>query len=58
MKVPAFHGEAGFNAQHAPMGAYFSFTCGHFGTRGGMGVQMGKPAGQDVFVGVKEGGTV
>ncbi|HVX86089.1 MAG TPA: glycoside hydrolase family 52 protein [Phycisphaerae bacterium] len=56
MMVPAFAGNVGFNAQHSPMGAYFSFTCGHFGTRGGMGVEMGKPAEQDIFVGYKEGG--
>jgi hypothetical protein len=53
--VPSFAGNVGFNAHHAPMGAYFTFTCGHFGTRGGMGVQLGKPANQDLFIGIKEG---
>jgi hypothetical protein len=45
----------GFNAQHSPMGAFMSFTCGHFGSRGGIGLQMGQPADQNVFVGLKEG---
>jgi xylan 1,4-beta-xylosidase len=53
--VPAFHGNISFNAQHSPMGAFFSFTCGHFGTRGGMGVQLGRPADQDIYIGVKQG---
>lgn len=51
-----FAGNISFNAQHAPMGAFMSFTCGHFGTRGGIGAQIGKPANQDLFVGVKAGG--
>src|SRR5687767_5745948 len=54
--VPPFHGNISFNAQHAPMGAFMSFTCGHFGTGGGIGVEIGKPAGQNVYVGVKRGG--
>jgi hypothetical protein len=55
MQIPAFHDQVGFNAHHSPMGAYFTFTCGHFGTRGGMGVQLGKPANQDLYIGVKDG---
>ncbi len=46
---------AGFNAQHAPLGAFFSFTCGHPGTPGGLGLEIGQPADQNVFVGVKHG---
>ncbi|HVS70459.1 MAG TPA: glycoside hydrolase family 52 protein [Phycisphaerae bacterium] len=38
------------------MGAFFSFTCGHFATRGGMAAELGKPANQDLFIGIKEGG--
>ena len=34
----------GFNAQHSPMGAFMSFTCGHPGTKGGIGLQIGQPA--------------
>ena len=50
-----FHGNISFNAQHAPMGAFFSFTCGHVGTRGGFGLQLGKPGNQDLYIGVKDG---
>lgn len=53
--VPAFHGNISFNAQHAPIGAFFSFTCGHFGTKGGFGLQVGRPGDQDLFIGVKDG---
>ena len=53
--VPPFHGNISFNAQHAPFGAFFSFTCGHFGTRGGFGLQIGKPGNQDLYIGVKDG---
>lgn len=50
-----FRGNVSFNAQHSPMGAFMSFTCGHFGTRGGVAAQIGKPGNQDLFIGVKEG---
>jgi hypothetical protein len=53
--VPPFHGNINFNAQHSPMGAFMSFTCGHFGTRGGFGLQIGKPGNQDLYIGVKDG---
>ena len=52
---PKFHGNINFNAQHSPMGGFFSFTCGHFGTPGGFGLQIGKPGNQDIYIGVKEG---
>jgi len=45
----------GFNAQHAPMGAFMSFTCGNPGTRGGIGLQIGSPGDQEVFIGVIDG---
>lgn len=54
-KLPPLTGTINFNAQHSPTGAFMSFTCGHFGTRGGIGVQIGKPASQDIFIGVKQG---
>jgi xylan 1,4-beta-xylosidase len=44
-----------FNAQHSPMGAFMSFTCGNFGSGGGIGVELGKPASQNLFIGVKQG---
>src|SRR5437763_12614605 len=55
MAGKAFNGNINFNAQHAPMGAFMSFTCGHFGSGGGIGLELGKPADQDLFVGVKDG---
>lgn len=45
----------GFNAQHSPMGAFMSFTCGNPGTRGGIGLQIGQPADQEIFVGLIDG---
>jgi hypothetical protein len=48
-------GPIGFNAQHSPMGAFMSFTCGNPGTRGGIGLQIGLPADQEVFIGVIDG---
>lgn len=53
--VPEFQGSIGFNAQHSPLGAFFSFTCGHPGTKGGMGVQVGRPGDQDIYIGVNDG---
>jgi hypothetical protein len=44
-----------FHSQHSPMGAYMSLTMGHVGSAGGIGVQLGGPANQQVYVGVKEG---
>ena len=44
-----------FNAQHGALGAYFSFTCGMAGAPGGLGVELGQPADQQVFVGWKDG---
>ena len=47
--------QIGFNAQHSPMGAFMSFTCGNLGTRGGIGLQIGQPGDQEVFIGVIDG---
>lgn len=55
MSTRSLLAHADFNAQHSPMGAFMSFTCGHVGTGGGIGVEIGKPAAQNVFVGVKRG---
>ena len=54
-KLQPFAGNISFNAQHSPIGAFMSFTCGNFGTRGGVGLQIGQPGNQDVYVGVKDG---
>ena len=49
-------GNIAFNAHHSPMGAFFSFTCGHFSTPGGLGSRRSLgPANQDLFIGVKDG---
>lgn len=39
-----------YNAQHAPIGAFSSFTFGFKGGKGGLGVQLGKPADQNVYI--------
>lgn len=49
------HCPIGFNAQHSPMGAFMSFTIGNPGTRGGIGLQIGHPADQEVFIGEIDG---
>ncbi len=48
-----------FNAHHAPIGAFASFTLGAPGASGGLGLELGKPADQNVFVGLetREGST-
>jgi hypothetical protein len=47
--------EASFHAHHSPVGAFGSFTCGLAGARGGLGFELGKPANQDIYVGVQRG---
>ncbi|GCE12302.1 glycoside hydrolase family 52 protein [Tengunoibacter tsumagoiensis] len=42
-----------FNAQHAPIGAFASFTLGYPGASGGLGLELGKPADQSVFIGLE-----
>jgi hypothetical protein len=54
-KRPPLSCHIGFNAQHSPMGAFMSFTCGNPGTKGGIGLQIGQPADQEVFIGVIDG---
>jgi hypothetical protein len=56
VSLAPFSGNISFNAQHSPMGAFMSFSCGHFGTRGGVAAQVGRPGNQDLFIGVKHGG--
>lgn len=48
-------GSIDFHAQHSPMGAFMSFTCGKFSARGGLGLEIGHPADQDIYIGVKDG---
>ncbi len=40
-----------FNAHHSPMGAFASFTLGQPGAKGGLGLELGKPADQNIFIG-------
>lgn len=40
-----------FNAQHSPIGAFASFTLGFRGKKGGLGLELGKPADQNLYIG-------
>lgn len=42
-----------FNADHSPIGAFSSFTLGFPGAKGGLGMELGKPADQNVFIGLQ-----
>jgi hypothetical protein len=42
-----------FNAHHSPVGAFATFTLGFPGPKGGLGLELGKPADENVFVGVE-----
>jgi hypothetical protein len=42
-----------FNAHHSPMGAFASFTLGCKGAKGGLGIELSKPADQNVFIGLE-----
>ncbi|HCD33763.1 MAG TPA: beta-xylosidase [Phycisphaerales bacterium] len=44
-----------YNAQHSPAGAFFSFTCGKFGSQGGIAAEKGGPGDQDIHIGYKVG---
>jgi hypothetical protein len=42
-----------FNAHHSPIGAFASFTLGFPGQSGGLGLELGGPANQNVYIGVE-----
>ena len=42
-----------FNAHHSPMGAFASFTLGCRGAKGGLGLELSKPADQNIFIGLE-----
>ncbi|MFD0020758.1 glycoside hydrolase family 52 protein [Streptomyces sp. NPDC058382] len=42
------------NVQHSPMGAHASFTLGHPGRHGGLGLGLPGPAGENVYVAVED----
>jgi len=43
-----------FNAHHSPVGAFASFTFGFPGAKGGLGLELGGPANESVFVGLEK----
>lgn len=43
-----------FNAHHSPIGAFASFTLGYKGNKGGFGLELGKAADQDIYVGLED----
>lgn len=42
-----------FNAHHSPIGAFSSFTLGFKGAKGGLGLELGKPADQNIYIGLE-----
>ena len=40
-----------YNAHHSPIGTFASFTLGFRGAQGGLGLELGGPANQNMFVG-------
>ncbi|MDA1045089.1 MAG: beta-xylosidase, partial [Verrucomicrobia bacterium] len=48
-----------YNAFHSPNGAHSSFTLGCLGKNGGLGLELGRPADENVYIGVesRSGGT-
>lgn len=42
-----------FNAHHAPIGAFASFTLGAKGASGGLGLELGRPSGQSIYIGAE-----
>lgn len=43
-----------FNAHHAPIGAFSSFTLGFKGASGGFGTELGGPANESIFIGAQD----
>lgn len=42
-----------YNAHHAPIGAFASFTLGYKGAKGGLGLELGKPADENIYIGLQ-----
>ncbi|MFC7558718.1 glycoside hydrolase family 52 protein [Paenibacillus farraposensis] len=42
-----------YNTQHSPIGAFSSFTLGFKGNRGGLGLELDKPADENVYIGLQ-----
>lgn len=43
-----------YNAHHSPIGAFASFTLGFRGASGGLGLELGGPANQNIYIGVED----
>ncbi|GAE29732.1 beta-xylosidase [Halalkalibacter hemicellulosilyticusJCM 9152] len=42
-----------YNAHHSPIGAFASFTLGFKGAKGGLGLELDKPANENVYIGLE-----
>jgi hypothetical protein len=42
-----------YNAQHSPVGAFASFTLGFPGAKGGLGLELGGPADENLYIGLQ-----
>ena len=42
-----------FNAHHSPVGAFATFTLGYPGPRGGLGLEVGGPPDENLFIGAE-----
>ena len=42
-----------FNAHHSPAGAFCTFTLGFPGAKGGLGLELGGPSDESVFIGLE-----
>lgn len=42
-----------YNAHHSPIGVYASFTIGYEGKSGGLGLELGGPANQNIYIGIE-----
>lgn len=42
-----------YNVQHSPIGAFASFTLGFKGAKGGLGLELGKPADENIYIGLQ-----
>lgn len=51
--LPSTPTATAFNAFHAPIGGYATFTLGRYGNSGGVAIEQKAPAGQDVFIGAQ-----
>ena len=42
-----------FNAHHSPIGAFVTFTLGFPGAKGGLGLELGGPPNQEIYIGAE-----